>query len=422
MTRPADWTPVGYASDPVPGDPNHVDLVGRMYIGTADSIHRAVQNLQTALDENFGQAETIDAIREVAGDVADRIERAQERYRGVGDAMVVYAPRLRTAQTDSANALQRAIDAQSSGATADRMVAYYQDRIDDPATPPANLPALRSSLSTWEIKASAAEGNVGGASQDVADAIAIRDAAAAVAIQAIREVENSGDLNDSGWDDIVQWVQENKEAIDLFVEIVGWIATAVMVIALFIPGLNVIVGAVALIAAAITLLNTALQVAAGTMGPVEAILNVGLAVLTFVGGRAIASSLKAATANATPKIATSLVQSFKGAGIRGMTTGKALNFVNTTARIAVPGNLPLLQRLAFVGLDLKQAAGVYQVANIVLKSGATTAAGEVLLGQLTKLGIQATALEAGSIAFEKVVIGTVSNIEQPLPWRAGDNW
>lgn len=422
MTRPTDWSPLGYGSDPVPGDPNHVDLVGRMYIGTADSILRAVDNLTTALDEDFGRAETIDAIREVAGDVADRIARAQERYRGVGDAMVVYAPKLRSAQTDSANALQKAIDAQSSGATADRMVTYYQDRIADPATPPANLAALRSSLSTWEIKASAAEGNAGGAEQDVIDAIAIRDAAAAVAIQSIRDVENSGDLNDNGWDDIVQWVQENKETIDFWVEVVGWVATAVMVVAMFVPGLNVIVGAVALIAAAVTLLNTALQVAAGTMGPVEAILNVGLAVLTFVGGRAIASSLKAATANATPKIASSMVQSFKGAGIRGMTTGKALNFVNTTARISAPGNVPLLQRIALGALDMKQAAGVYQIANIVLKSGATTAAGEVLLGQLYKAGIQAAALQAGSIAIEKIGIAAVSSIEQPLPWRVGDNW
>ena len=88
MSRPADWSPLGSAHDPVPGDPDVVVHTGRLYVGTADSILRAATDLTTALSAGFGQAEAIDAIRDQAEDVARRIGRAEERYRGVGEAMV----------------------------------------------------------------------------------------------------------------------------------------------------------------------------------------------------------------------------------------------------------------------------------------------------------------------------------------------
>ena len=100
MTRPTDWSSLGYSSDPIPGDHSRVDLIGRQYVGTADSILRAAENLRTALAPNFGESESVDAIREVAGDVADRVSRAEDRYRKVGDAMVVYAAALRGAGWD----------------------------------------------------------------------------------------------------------------------------------------------------------------------------------------------------------------------------------------------------------------------------------------------------------------------------------
>ena len=45
MTRPTDWSSLGYSSDPIPGDHSRVDLIGRQYVGTADSILRAAENL-----------------------------------------------------------------------------------------------------------------------------------------------------------------------------------------------------------------------------------------------------------------------------------------------------------------------------------------------------------------------------------------
>ena len=102
MTRPTDWSSLGYGSDPVPGDHSRVDLIGRMYVGTADSIKRAVDNFETALDPEFGQSKAIDAIREVSGDVADRVHRAEDRYRKMGEAVIIYAAARRLAQPQNA--------------------------------------------------------------------------------------------------------------------------------------------------------------------------------------------------------------------------------------------------------------------------------------------------------------------------------
>ena len=421
MARPADWSSLGYSSDPIPGEPTRVDLFGRQYIGTADAIYRAVGNLTTALKPEFGQSDAVDAVREAAGDVARRIAKAETRYRGVGDAMVAYAAQLTTAQADSLTALTSADAARTSASSARNMVNYYDQKVNDPDTPPANVSSYSDSYDSWDTKLSTAETQLSNAVGALAAAIGQRDRAAATAVTAVELVENSGDLNDSGWDNIVQWVNENKELIDLIVDIVGYIATAVMIVALFIPGLNVIVGIVALIATIVTLANVALQVAAGTMGPVEAILNVALAALTFVGGRAIGSAVNGVQSATRTTVSTSIRASYAGAGIPGMTRASALEIVQTATNVSRGGQLGLLERLKFLTLDFRQISQIRNVANIELLSGAHASGSAAQLAQLGKLGNLGLAMEGGSQLADQG-ISAIGNAEKPLPWRIGGNW
>lgn len=421
MARPADWSSLGYSSDPIPGEPTRVDLFGRQYIGTADSIVRAAANLEVALRDDFGQSDAIDAIREAATDVSRRIVKAEDRYRGVGDAMVAYALQLTGAQADSLAALTSADTARTAASSARNMVNYYDQKVNDPETAPANVSSYSDSYDTWDTKLSTAETQLSNAVGALAAAIAQRDRAANTAVAAVEDVENSGDLNDSGWDNIVQWVQENKEIIDLIVDIVGYIATAVMIVALFIPGLNVIVGIVALIATIVTLANVALQVAAGTMGPVEAIMNVALAALTFVGGRAIGSAVNGVQSATRTTVSTSIRASYAGAGIPGMTRAGAMEIVQTATNVSRPGQLALLDRLKFLTLDFRQISQIRNVANIELLSGAHAGGSAAQLAQLGKLGNFGLAMEAGSQVAGQG-ISAVGNVEQPLPWRLGGNW
>lgn len=298
MSRPTDWTPVGYGHDPVPGDPSLVRTIGRLYVGTADSIDRAATNLRTALDDDFGRAEVIDAIRDQALEVAGRITRAEERYRGVGDAMIAYAAVLQKAQDDSAAALDSAIGARGDESSARWWVDHYQSQIDDPATPPANLAHLRSQQDTWETRLTGAQSDRTSAEADVATAVADRDRGAEVAIGAIALVESSGELNDGFWDNVSQWVAEHKDVLDMIGNVLGWIAAAVVVLALFIPGVNLLAAAALVLITAnlvYAVANGALQVATGNMSLGEAIFNVGLAALNFL---AIGAITKAATTTA----------------------------------------------------------------------------------------------------------------------------
>ena len=421
MTRPTDWSSLGYSSDPIPGDHSRVDLIGRQYVGTADSILRAAENLRTALAPNFGESESVDAIREVAGDVADRVSRAEDRYRKVGDAMVVYAAALRGAQDESLIALTNGNTAESNARSANSMANYYQGQVDNPNTPPANVASHTDSQTNWQNKADAAERGLATAIGTLQTAIGKRDAAAATAIGSIEKIGNSGDLNDSGWDNIVQWVRENKELIDLIVDIVGYIATAVMIVALFIPGLNVIAGFIALVATIVTLANVALQVAADTMGPVEAILSVALAALTFVGGRAIGSAVKGTQSAARTSVGTSIRNSFAGSGIRGMTQNRALNLVDDVIGGSKINQLGLLDRLKFMQLDLKTVAQIRNVANIELLSGAVSSSSAGHLARLARLGAVGWGIHLGSEG-AGLAIGSATANEKPLPWRLGANW
>ncbi|WP_137845690.1 hypothetical protein [Microbacterium sp. 2FI] len=423
MTRPVDWSPVNRAHDPIPGDPDRVSATGRLYVGTADAILRAAANIETALREGFGQSEAIDAIRDQAEDVARRIRRAEERYRGVGDAMMAYEPVLRDTQSRSVAALGAAIAAQSGRETAARMIDYYQGRIDDPATPPANLPGFQAQLSTWTTKAAGAQSGLTTAEADIDAAIVDRDVAADAAADAIELVENSGDLNDSRWDNFSQWVGEHKDLLETISTVLGAIAAVAGAILLFIPGINLVVGiiltVIVLANIAYQALNAVAQVSTGNMTLAEGIVNVGLAVLNVVGA---AVALKVAATATKTTVATSLMRSFAGRGISGMTRARALGLVER-AGVAASGPLatPLSVKVASqaIGFSTQKLSMVHAMAHGQMLSGA------LATGAMRPLYL-ATAATAGLGTATNIAEDPLSKVLEPhvpdISWRVGGDW
>ncbi|MGO7983445.1 hypothetical protein ACC691_36980, partial [Rhizobium johnstonii] len=103
-------------------------------------------NLNALMDDDCSVSEAIAAFRGRATEVAGRIQRAHERYDGVGRAMLAYSTPLSTAQALSVQALENARGADADASNAEDLIDYYQRRIDDPATPPANLAHFRDRL------------------------------------------------------------------------------------------------------------------------------------------------------------------------------------------------------------------------------------------------------------------------------------
>lgn len=418
--RPGDWTALGLGEDPIPGNPEIVGAAATDYATVASAIEEAASNLRALARADEGVSEAVDAIMEQALEVAGRIERARERYAGVADALGGYAPPLRTAQRWSEDALDRASAARSGRESAQFRVDLYHRRLQEDDLAPALAAQYQQAYWSAISDVRAHDASLEQAMSLLQSAIERRDAAATTAVGAIALVESSGDLNDSWWDNTVQFIEEHKEIIDFVVQVVGWVATAAMVIAIFIPGLNVIAGAIMLIATIVSVANAVIQGLAGTMSPAEAITTIALAALAFVGGRVVANLTKSATTATTQTVATSVKNSYAGSGISGMTMSRATDIVETAGAFGRVRDLTLAQRLMHAGGDYQAIAQMNSMANVQLLSGAHATGA---MHSLQHLGRVNAAVTWGGEAINAAgVPGHAGKLTEGSTWRLGGNW
>lgn len=222
MGRPADWSVVGYGSDPVPGDPARVEELARRYEKTADAIRTAVDGL-TKITSNTDdqQSKAITELRKKAEEAGTDIGKAERRYREAGSALKDYAPELEEAQRISANAHASATEAAN---------APKPDGEDDKSSDEED-PAI-----------SDAKGRV-------ATAIGIRDTAAEKAAGLIEDVIGTDGLEDGFWDNVGGFLKALGD-------IAGFIATVAGVLALvfcWVPVVGQALAAIALVATAVSL-------------------------------------------------------------------------------------------------------------------------------------------------------------------------
>ena len=221
MTRPADWTPLATA-DPVPGDPVEVAKAGRRLQQVADQISADVSWLRSLCTARFWSSGAGQAFRGQVDDAAAKLAQARERYLAAGAALGSavtgpgYASALGQAQSLSLRALDKARRAWSemraqlaAAEAANQGVAPYAQ------TPPLTLlpapPRLDSSgdpvplvappgagrelsAAVWRYNASAAEYRT--AKGWLAEAVALRDEAAARAAALVRAAVDADGLQD----------------------------------------------------------------------------------------------------------------------------------------------------------------------------------------------------------------------------------
>lgn len=77
--RPSDWSALDLGSDPVPG--------GRDYLAIADAIKDAERKLRTLDLGSAVVSQSVDALIETSGKVAENIGKAEARDRATGDAL-----------------------------------------------------------------------------------------------------------------------------------------------------------------------------------------------------------------------------------------------------------------------------------------------------------------------------------------------
>ncbi|MGW2228077.1 hypothetical protein [Streptomyces formicae] len=272
-TRPRDWQPLA-DHDPVPGDPDRLEQLGRKLRRTADELDRQVRHLKAAAELDSWDSGAGKEFREKAKKCRGRLEAAHKRYETVADAIgdrVVdhgpdyesnaaarpggYATELHRAQRIAEIARQDAQQAEADRSAARKGLEALSGKSEEGEG--------KRHEAKLEGKAQAAAKSLGMARDKLRKAQGIRDAAARKAREAIDDVISDDALKDSfrdGFADFVEWAAGWTEAISKWAGIaalaVGWIPVIGQ-------GLAGLLGGISMVATLINIACTAVQVAMG---------------------------------------------------------------------------------------------------------------------------------------------------------------
>ena len=107
--RPGRWDLLGHGSDPVDGDPAEIGSEARHYSQVATKIADQVQRLRTlAQPDEALEGLYADALQESCADLADNLDKIENRFAVVGSELTTYEPAVSTARTRTQTALNDA--------------------------------------------------------------------------------------------------------------------------------------------------------------------------------------------------------------------------------------------------------------------------------------------------------------------------
>ena len=239
---------MGYASDPVPGDPVVVRQGALDYQRMADSIASCAQALRSLDAGGSRGSQAVAALLETRDDLLDKVGAAEGRYREAGGALEEYAGALDRAQSDSLNALAAAksaqADAMEARTRAERMRASAEEypADGDGGDDRARYMRLAGAADADEA---AAQGRVAAQKEIIDRAVSERDIAAERAIEIINGACGDG-LADSWWDDwgraITQWIAKICEIVSgiagVLALLVSWVPIVGQALAAFLGAHN----------------------------------------------------------------------------------------------------------------------------------------------------------------------------------------
>lgn len=313
MSRPTDWSPLGYDRDPVPGDPLTVSGAAITFQEIANEIKKAETHLRN-ISVN-GQGKAIHKIRQKCDELAGRIQKAHTICDGVDDALKPYVEVLETAQEKSLKELECAEGHQAAG---NRMrqrqesikTQYHASRES------RERDELRYQFNQLQMQVSHEKEQVDAARRRLQAVIDERNVAAKTAASKLRGVLKDSGLKDSWWDkicgvvrNISKWLEQIKPWLDKLSDVLS----VVSIVVACIPGLQGVAAVLKLVSLGVAAasLATGLMVNGrklmdGDMGWGEFIIATGADTITLVGA---AKSAKGATKAAK--------QMFKGTGRAG---------------------------------------------------------------------------------------------------------
>jgi hypothetical protein len=286
MARPAgyQWEPLGWDTDPVPGDPQLISGEAAQLMAVARQVAGQVAALQKISADGTQIGQTPDVIRSSASSLAGQLTKVAERYQNVAAALHGWGPELEQAQLMSLQALDQA----------EIPYAKLHQQAVLPSGPHLTA-ADKEELAAHQASMRQAQEHLDAATAQLNRAISQRDTQAAYYQAKINAAINDG-LTDheSLWDHIENWVASNAYLIRDICTALEVVATILAVVALFIPGLN-IVGFLLLAGMVLTtgaLLGRILLAVTGNGSWFDVAMD-GVALASFGVGRLATGGLKA---------------------------------------------------------------------------------------------------------------------------------
>lgn len=240
MSRPTDWSPVYWASDPVPGDPEAIATAARSYGDTAYAINESIANLDR-IDRGGMQGKAITAVLDKIKTVRGQLDGVESRVEGAAQALSGYHPVLAASQAASLRALQDAEAAQvRKRQLTDSMNALAQRH--NSSNDPEERETTRQEYVNKKNDLSTTNGQIDDARRRIQKAIEDRNEAADNASGYLKQIDQQSPVHDSVIDKIVDWAAKASEWIEknlkpwldklqTILDIASWVLTIAAVLA-----------------------------------------------------------------------------------------------------------------------------------------------------------------------------------------------
>jgi hypothetical protein len=286
MGRPSgnQWQPLGWDTDPVPGDPEVITEEARLLASVAEQINGQIEALKKISGDqtNFGQ--TADAIRSSASDLVGTLQVVAERYHRVSSALTGWVGELEQAQSMSIRALDQA---EAPYAQLNQVVALPSG---------GNLTAAQQQgIEKYHAAMQRAQGAVDDAKALLNQAISLRDEQGGYYASKINGAADDA-LRDSRWDKFKSWVSDNAVWLKKLAKVLGYIVAALALVCLLIPGVDLLLIAAVALTAMLLVVHTMLAATGNGSWLDVAIDVIGIATLGY--GLEVADSVEGAEGTA----------------------------------------------------------------------------------------------------------------------------
>ncbi|GAA3026897.1 hypothetical protein [Microbacterium dextranolyticum] len=220
---------------PIGGDVAGIREHASRYRSTARAVSDAVEMLQAVIDASESEtSEAVDALAGTIGDTKTFLSRIRERYEVAGSALTTFASELEHAQQQAESAILAHGAAQLRHSYAQRNLTEAREASRQ-TVDPDELAEATDAARRYSSMSATATTDLAQAESAYAAAVERVQRAGDAAASTISQTVSSDELNDSVWDNVLDWVHQNAGWLKVVKDILTVVTAIVGVLSIFFP-------------------------------------------------------------------------------------------------------------------------------------------------------------------------------------------